>query len=98
MTTAQEKRSLLDSLQYNVELQATLSGGEHTPLWLNANRYGLSSVRKNNGYLRGAIGRPLYRDSLRRWGVGYGGGSLAERSVDTWQQGVPYGTEEPGTE
>ena len=72
MTTAQEKRSLLDSLQYNVELQATLSGGEHTPLWLNANRYGLSSVRKNNGYLRGAIGRPLYRDSLRRWGVGYG--------------------------
>ncbi len=66
------KRGLLDSLEYRAELQTTLSGGDHTPLWLNANRYGLSSLKKANGYVRGAIVRPLERDSLRRWGIGYG--------------------------
>ena len=41
-------------------------------MWLNANKYGLSSLRKNNGYLRGSICRPLSKDSDRHWGIGYG--------------------------
>lgn len=69
---AQTGRSLTDSLHYRMELQTTLSGGDHTPLWLNANRYGLSSLERANGYLRGAVARPLAVDSARRWGVGYG--------------------------
>ncbi|MBO6144310.1 MAG: hypothetical protein J6O54_03500 [Prevotella sp.] len=68
---AQQRRSLVDSLHYRVEMQATLSNGDHTPLWLNANRYGLSSLKTANGYLRGAVSRPLQYDSLRRWGIGY---------------------------
>ena len=68
---AQQQRPLFDSLQYRLELQATMSDGDHTPLWLSANRYGLSSLRTHNGYLRAALERPLERDSLRRWGVGY---------------------------
>lgn len=70
--SAQPKRSLLDSLHYHVEMQATLSSGDHTPLWLNANRYGLSSLKTSNGYLRGSVERPLSADKGRRWGIGYG--------------------------
>lgn len=45
---------------------------EHTPLWLNANKHGMSSLQSNNAYLRGALERPLEADSCRRWGIGYG--------------------------
>ena len=58
-------------LAYKVEMQASASKGK-TPLWLNANRHGLSSLDKTNGYIRAAIERPLHTDSLRRWGLGYG--------------------------
>ena len=71
LTQAQE-RSLFDSLAYRAEVQATVSGGDHNPLWLNANKYGLSSLKNTNGYLRGAIERPLCLDNGRKWGVGYG--------------------------
>lgn len=43
------------SLRYNAEAAATLSGGSHTPLWMNAGRYGLSSIERNNGYVRAGI-------------------------------------------
>lgn len=60
-----------DDITYKVELQGSLSDGQ-TPLWLNANKHGLSSLEARNGYLRGAVVRPLANDSLRRWGMGYG--------------------------
>ena len=58
-------------IHYNVEMQGSFSKGK-TPLWLNANKQGLSSLEKNNGYLRGSVIRPLGTDSARRWGIGYG--------------------------
>lgn len=61
----------LDSLTYKVELQGSFSEGK-TPLWLNANRYGLSSLDETNGYVRGALFRPLSSDADRRFGLGYG--------------------------
>ena len=61
----------LGGLEYKAELQASLSDG-HTPLWLNANKHGLSSVSSSNGYFRAALERPLAVDSARRWGIGYG--------------------------
>lgn len=66
-----ERKGLFENLHYGVEMQATLSS-DKTPLWLNANRHGLSSLEKTNGYLRASVGRPLGTDTLRRWGVGYG--------------------------
>ena len=60
-----------DNLQYNVEVQGNFSSGK-TPLWMNANRYGLSSLDEINGYVRAGVERPLGTDSLRKWGVGYG--------------------------
>ena len=66
-----EKLDLGKGIHYNVEMQGSFSN-EKTPLWLNANKFGLSSLEKNNGYLRGSVIRPLSTDSARRWGVGYG--------------------------
>ena len=71
-TYAQHGHSLTDSLHYHVAMQTTLSTGDHTPLWLSANRYGLSSLKTSNGYLRAAVNRPIERDSARQWGLGYG--------------------------
>ncbi len=58
-------------ITYKVEMQGSFSNGQ-TPLWLNANKHGLSSLDETNGYLRAAVVRPLQADSARRWGVGYG--------------------------
>ena len=72
LTMSGQQHSLTDSLHYRAELQATMSSGDNTPLWLNANKYGLSSLKTANGYLRGAVYRPLSADNGRKWGVGYG--------------------------
>lgn len=58
-------------LDYKVEAQASFSKGK-TPLWLNANKYGLSSLDTSNGYVRASVERKLSNDSTRRWGIGYG--------------------------
>lgn len=63
-------RNLADSLTYRVEMQSTIADGK-TPLWLNANKYGLSSLSTSNGYMRAAAGRAITNDSTRRWGLGY---------------------------
>lgn len=60
-----------EDIEYKVESQISLSN-DKTPLWLNANKYGLSSLDKTNGYMRTAITRPLQADSARRWAIGYG--------------------------
>lgn len=39
------KLRVLRNIQYKVEMQSSFSGNK-TPLWLNANRYGLSSLEK----------------------------------------------------
>ena len=62
----------VEGLHYKVEMQASLSRGDHEPLWLNANKYGLSSLDKSNGYLRASIERPLSNDQGRKWGWGAG--------------------------
>ena len=66
-----EKLNPVKGIEYKVETQGSSSKGK-TPLWLNANRYGLSSLDECNGYVRGMISRPLSTDSMRRWGIGYG--------------------------
>ena len=59
-------------LDYRVEAQTTVAAGDNTPLWLQANKYGLSSLETSNGYLRAAVGRSVQQDSLRRWALGGG--------------------------
>lgn len=63
-------QGLLEALDGKVEMQGAVASGK-TPLWLNANKYGLSSLEEGNGYMRAAIGRQLEVDSAKRWGLGY---------------------------
>lgn len=65
------KQNLGDGLEYRLETSGSLSNRK-TPLWLNANKYGLSSLEKQNGYLRGCLLRPLSTDNAHHWGIGYG--------------------------
>ncbi|MBP3774122.1 MAG: hypothetical protein ILA34_02080 [Bacteroidaceae bacterium] len=64
-------KRLTTDVEYLLEAQATASS-DRTPLWLNANKFGLSSLDRTNGYGRASLVRPLRADTLRRWGVGYG--------------------------
>ena len=61
----------LENIECKVEMQGTFSHGT-TPLWLNANRYGLSSLEENNGYLRASVIRRMESDEHTKWGLGYG--------------------------
>ena len=59
-------------MSYSIEMSGTLSDGKHSPFWLTANRYGLSSIERNSGYLRGGVFRSADQDSTRHWDIGYG--------------------------
>lgn len=65
-------KSMGEGLHYQVEGGVTVSNGEHSPLWLNANKYGLSSVKGDNGYMRASLIRPIETDSMQKWKIGYG--------------------------
>ena len=60
-----------DGISLMYEMQVSGSDG-CTPLWLNANKYGLSSLSPFNGYVRGGIERSLNVDDGKKWGMGYG--------------------------
>ena len=64
-------KQLGHGVSYRVEGQATFSGF-NSPLWLNANKYGLSSVTGDNGYLRISAFRSTDADSACNWKLGYG--------------------------
>ena len=65
------KAGILKDINYKVEMQGSFSNTK-TPLWLNANKYGLSSLDKTNGYIRTAVYRSLSADNECKWGLGYG--------------------------
>lgn len=58
-------------LEYMIEAQASGSHGK-TPLWLNANKYGLSSLKEGNGYARVALSRQVSPFGSKKldWGFG----------------------------
>lgn len=64
-------QTLTSGLRQAYEVQYAASHGQ-TPLWLNANRYGLSSLRGENGYVRGCVERPLRPETDGASSVGYG--------------------------
>ena len=46
------------------------TASNHTPFWLLDNRWGLGSIKKNNGYLRGSFFRDMQHDERFSWGFG----------------------------
>lgn len=57
-------------MNYKTEANTVFSGGENAPFWLTSNRYGLSSVENNNGYLRAGIFRPTEKEKKFSYGLG----------------------------
>ena len=66
--TVQQKKG---EFEYSAETQGSFSHGK-TPLWLNANKYGLSSLDETNGYIRGTLQRDISNDKEKKLGYGFG--------------------------
>ncbi len=66
------RRDWLRETEVAIEASGTASKGDFAPLWLTANRYGMSSVRPFSAYLRASIGRDITHDAARDWRIGYG--------------------------
>lgn len=59
-----------DSIRYVGQVEATFAGGEHNPFWMAANKYGLSSVTRNNAYLRVGVFHDMDKSRRFTWGAG----------------------------
>lgn len=58
-------------ITYATEFQSVVSS-DYSPLWLNANRYGASSVRGNNGSLRVNFSKDAGNYTDKKWRIGFG--------------------------
>lgn len=59
------------TFRYSAEVNATVSSGANTPFWLVNNRFGLSSIEKNNGYVRASLFKDARKEGRRlTWGAG----------------------------
>lgn len=84
-TFAQSDNALsraVHNVTYNAEFQGNFSNDD-TPLWLTANRYGLSSIKQNNGYARASIFHNTTADSTHQWRIGYGADIVAPISYSS---------------
>ena len=59
-----------DSIRYHGEINMTFSGGDHTPFFQVSNQYGLSSITRNNAYLRLGAFHDMDPDKRFTWGAG----------------------------
>ena len=60
-----------ENVEYSLELGIS-SSVHRNPLWLQANRHGLSSVKNQNGYAMAGIFHDAAADSDYVWNIGYG--------------------------
>ena len=70
-TGQEENAGTNNKLGYNIERQISFGNGKN-PLWLNANKYGLSSIKSNNGYLRLALDGHYKIGQSKTWELEYG--------------------------
>lgn len=64
---------LWEDVLYSTTATGVVSSGENAPFWLTNNKYGISTIKNNFGYLRAGISRDTQKnDSLRLWKIGYG--------------------------
>lgn len=73
VTSASAQVSRLgEDVQYKIEASTVGATGKVAPLWLSANRHGLSSTENTSAYLRASIERKIESDSTQNWKFGYG--------------------------
>lgn len=63
---------IVENVEYKAEATGTFSKGDMAPFWFSSNRYGLSTINPNSGYIRAGLMRDIQNDSNRKWKVGYG--------------------------
>lgn len=63
---------IFTEVETRAEAQITASSGSFTPLWLNANKQGLSSLNLTNGYVRAGAFLPMRADSVAHFGLAAG--------------------------
>ncbi|MDE6279975.1 MAG: hypothetical protein K2M05_08375, partial [Paramuribaculum sp.] len=79
-----ENSRFLSGVKWEVETELSLSQGEHTPFWLTANRYGLGSAKKNEGFVRAEIEKKIPLGTKRvEWGFG-------ADLVGSWRSEAPF--------
>lgn len=62
-----------DTIHYSVSMESSAAWGDsRTPLWLNANKYGLSSLQQYNGLVRAQVSQNLTADSDKKWDIAWG--------------------------
>lgn len=76
MTAVAQNLDLADGIHYEVSAETVFSN-DATPLWMGANKYGISGISSDYGYLRAALNRTTDTDSLRKWRFGYGADVVA---------------------
>ncbi len=59
-----------DSIRYKAEIGINTAAGDHNPFWFVSNRFGMSSIDKQNGYLRLSAFKDLDRNKRFSWGAG----------------------------
>lgn len=70
----EEKSTALQDAVTDIEVFSQLQGSVNdgfSPLWLVANRYGLSTVKGNNAMLRAGIAHSTEYNKERKWRIGY---------------------------
>ena len=60
-----------EGLTYHIDRQITFGHGQN-PLWLNANKYGLSSIKDDNGFIKGGITGQTVLGNSGDWWLKYG--------------------------
>jgi len=63
---------IYSQVTYKIESEVNISHGDHSPLWLNANKQGLSSIEKNNAYINAGIFKPMFSTNDKRITYSYG--------------------------
>ena len=58
--------------EYTVEMGGTSGKGTYAPMWLTANRQGLSSANTENGYLRAGIAHTMPLNQHFGFSAGFG--------------------------
>lgn len=71
-TTFAQTDSLSKGFLYHASTEAIVSGGEHAPLWLTSNRYGLPSVEKHSAYATIGLEKSAMTAKEKDWEWGMG--------------------------
>lgn len=62
-----------DTIHYSISMESSAAWGDaRTPLWLNANKYGMSSLEQYNGLVRAQVHQDLTAHSEKNWDLAWG--------------------------